>query len=95
MVDSRQLTLFIALAEDLHFARTADRLDIARNPNPHLSFGHGIHFCLGAPLARLELEIGLREMLRRFPRIELAGEIRYQPRILSRSIAAPMTLSVA
>ena len=36
-------------------------LDIARNPNPHLAFGHGIHFCLGAPLARLEVEIGLNE----------------------------------
>ncbi len=72
-----------------------DALDISRNPNPHLAFGHGIHFCLGAPLARLELEVGLREMVKRFPRISLAGEIRYQARILSRSIAAPMMLSVA
>jgi cytochrome P450 len=72
-----------------------DALDIARNPNPHLAFGHGIHFCLGAPLARLELEIALHEMVKRFPRLALSGEVRYQPRILSRSIAAPMLLSVA
>jgi hypothetical protein len=72
-----------------------DTLDITRFPNPHLAFGHGIHFCLGAPLARLEVEIALREIVKRFPRISLSGEIRYQPRILSRSIAAPMLLSVA
>jgi cytochrome P450 len=72
-----------------------DRLDIGRNPNPHLAFGHGIHFCLGAPLAKLELEIGLREMVKRFPRIELAGEIRDQPRILSRAREAPLRLSLA
>jgi cytochrome P450 len=72
-----------------------DQLDITRNPNPHLAFGHGIHFCLGAPLARMELEVGLREMLRRFPHISLSGEIKYQPRILSRSIATPMMLNVS
>lgn len=71
-----------------------DRLDIARNPNPHLAFGHGIHFCLGAPLARLEVEIGLNEMTRRFPNIELAGPVNYEPRILSRAIATPLTLRV-
>lgn len=71
-----------------------DRLDIARNPNPHLAFGHGIHFCLGAPLARLEVEIGLNEMTRRFPKIELAGPVKYEPRILSRAIESPLTLRV-
>jgi cytochrome P450 len=72
-----------------------DALDITRFPNPHLAFGHGIHFCLGAPLARLEVEIALREMVKRFPRLSLAGQIRYRPRILSRSIAPTMLLSVA
>lgn len=71
-----------------------DRLDVGRNPNPHLSFGHGIHFCLGAPLARLELEISLREMLKRFKRLELAGNVRYAPRILSRAIEGSLMLSV-
>jgi len=71
-----------------------ERLDIARNPNPHLAFGHGIHFCLGAPLARLEVEIGLAEMARRFPGIALAGPVKYEPRILSRAIQTPLTLRV-
>ena len=50
----------------------ADRLDFARSPNPHLTFGHGIHFCLGAPLARLESQIALRNTIERFPGIRLA-----------------------
>jgi len=71
-----------------------DRLDIARNPNPHLAFGHGIHFCLGAPLARLEVEIGLAEMIKRYPRMELASPATYEPRILSRAIESPLTVSL-
>ncbi|MGW4891926.1 cytochrome P450 [Kitasatospora sp. NPDC004240] len=43
-----------------------DRLDVRRRPNPHLSFGHGIHFCVGAPLARLETRIALDLMLDRW-----------------------------
>ncbi len=51
-----------------------DELDLERDPNPHLTFGLGIHFCLGAPLARLELQIALRGIARRFPDLRLADE---------------------
>lgn len=51
------------------------RFDIQRpNANQHLSFTHGSHFCLGAPLARAELRIGLESLLRRFPKLEIAVE---------------------
>lgn len=50
------------------------RLDITRDPNPHLSFSEGIHFCLGAPLARLELQIAFATLLKRLPAMRLSGD---------------------
>ena len=49
-----------------------DRLDLGRDTSGHLAFGHGVHHCLGAPLARMEAEIALGALLARFPRISLA-----------------------
>lgn len=51
-----------------------ERFDIARSPNRHLGFGHGIHYCLGAPLARLETTIALRTLFARNPNLRLAVE---------------------
>ena len=49
-----------------------DRLDLRRDAAGHLAFGHGIHYCLGAPLARLEGEVAFRALLTRFPSLSLA-----------------------
>jgi cytochrome P450 len=49
----------------------SDRMELTRDPNPHIGFGAGIHFCLGAPLARLEMSISLPELFKRFPSLEL------------------------
>jgi cytochrome P450 len=69
-----------------------DRFVVDRSPNPHLAFGAGIHFCLGAPLARLELQTSLRALLRRFPRLELAGVPQRRPSFVLRGHASvPVT----
>jgi cytochrome P450 len=59
-----------------------DRLDLGRDTSGHLAFGHGIHYCLGAPLARMEAEVALGALLARFPEISLAvppQELRWRP----------------
>jgi len=65
----------------------ADRLDVGRDPNPHLGFGMGVHFCLGAPLARMELAIALELLLARWPAIVLAAEPRRRPTFVLRGYA--------
>jgi unspecific monooxygenase len=52
----------------------ADEFRIDRDPNPHLAFGAGLHFCLGAPLARMELVESLGHLLRTYPGLALAGD---------------------
>lgn len=61
------------------FGPTADALDIARAPNPHLSFGFGEHYCLGAGLARMEMRVVLEELIARFRRLDLDGTPRRVP----------------
>ena len=55
-----------------------DRFDPGRDPNPQVSFGAGIHFCIGAPLARLEMQIALPLLFERLPRLALAETPRYR-----------------
>ena len=49
-----------------------DELDLSRHPNPHIGFGAGIHFCIGAPLARVEMSVSLPALIKRFGNLELA-----------------------
>ncbi|GAA0924593.1 cytochrome P450 [Streptomyces thermoalcalitolerans] len=56
-----------------------ERLDLARRDNPHISFGAGIHYCIGAPLARVELEASMRALLEQAPTLDLAEEPRRKP----------------
>jgi cytochrome P450 len=69
----------------------ADRLELSRTESPHMAFGHGIHHCLGAPLARLEARIAIGSLLARFPRMRLAvrsDELLRLPGLLMNGLAA-------
>jgi cytochrome P450 len=63
-----------------------DDLDVTREPNPHVSFGAGVHFCLGAPLARLELETSFASVLRRLPALRLVEEPRWKRNYIIRGL---------
>jgi cytochrome P450 len=68
-----------------------ERLDIGREPGGHVSFGHGIHHCLGAPLARMEAEVAFGALLERFPKLSLAAkpeELRWRPGSLMHGLEA-------
>jgi len=61
-----------------------ETMDLTRDPNPHIGFGAGIHFCLGAPLARLEMSVSLPALWERFPSMQLAGDAIRRPTFVLR-----------
>ena len=62
----------------------ADEMDLTRDPNPHIGFGAGIHFCLGAPLARLEMSVSLPALWQKYPNMQLAGNPERRPTFVLR-----------
>jgi len=69
-----------------------DAFDVGRDPNPHLGFGAGLHFCLGAPLARIELQAALAALLDHAPSLALAAEPVHRPTFVLRAYTAvPLT----
>lgn len=74
-----------------------DRLDLSRRPVGSMAFGYGSHYCLGVPLAKLQIEIALTRLLARYPRLRLAvdpGQLRWEDNALLRGLVAlPVTLS--
>jgi cytochrome P450 len=75
--DQVGLLLASANRDEAKFPAAVDFLP-ARSPNPHVSFGAGIHYCVGAPLARLEMQTALRVLLERLPNLRLDGPARYK-----------------
>jgi len=78
--------LFGSANRDPEAFERPDTLELGRDPNPHLSFGAGIHFCLGAPLARLELAVALETILRRMPKLELVAAPEWKPTYIIRGL---------
>ena len=78
--------LFGSANRDPEVFADAEALDVGRDPNPHVSFGAGVHFCLGAALARLELQTSFGTVLRRLPALELVEEPVWRPGYVIRGL---------
>ena len=78
--------LFASANRDPEAFERPDELDLARRPNPSVAFGAGIHYCLGAPLARLELTIAFETLLRRMPRLDPVAPPTWKPTFVLRGL---------
>ncbi|GAB4195793.1 MAG: cytochrome P450 [Roseiflexaceae bacterium] len=91
------MVLLGAANRDEEQYQNADQLDITRKLTRHASFGYGPHYCLGAPLARLEVQIALNEVLRRLPNLRLLGDtVDREPNMVVRSVRSlPLAFDAA
>lgn len=91
----RVIVALAAANRDPRYFDDPEVLDIAREANRHAAFGHGAHFCIGAPLARMEGQIAIETLLRRMPRLSMAEPVmalKFKPGLLLRGyVSVPMT----
>lgn len=92
----RLFVLWSAANRDTEVFELPDQVDLDRdNPRQHLAFGNGLHFCIGAPLARLESRIALEALLGSTRSFKLAGQPRHLPNLMVRRVSAlPLVLEV-
>lgn len=85
-VGDRVAMLFGSAQRDPRRFDDPDRFDVGRGDPSHIGFGGGIHYCVGAPLARLELAVALADLVRRFPKVEMAAEPVHHPAFVIRGL---------
>lgn len=85
-VGDRVAMLFGSAQRDPRRFDDPDRFDVGRDDPAHIGFGGGIHYCVGAPLARLELAVALADLVRRFPEMEMAAEPVHHPAFVIRGL---------
>ncbi|MFD1147355.1 cytochrome P450 [Saccharothrix hoggarensis] len=81
----------VAANRDPSVFENPNEVDFHREHNPHIMFGHGAHHCIGAPLARMELQVAIGSLLKRFPLLRLDGDVTFKK---GRLIRGPQSLSV-
>lgn len=90
-IEEGQMVLISLLSanRDQELFTDSHRLDAERTPNQHIAFGYGMHYCLGAPLARLEAQIAFRQLLERFPKMERTdptADLKCRPGLVMRGL---------
>ena len=91
--DDRVFLMINAANRDGRHFEEPERVNIRRDPNRHIAFGYGLHFCIGAPLARLETQIAIPALLRRLPKLTLTtDELRWLDSLVFRGVRSlPLT----
>jgi cytochrome P450 len=91
---SRVLFMLLAANRDPGVFERPDEVDVGRSPNPHLGFGKGSHYCIGAGLARLEMTESIEAIIDMAPNLELAGQVEWSSSLGLRSaVKLPVSVS--